>query len=60
MPLKIAILASGSGTNAQAMIDKSADGILPPCDLGGGHKRPFQPISDHSLAHCRFCFIQHP
>ena len=28
MPLKIAILASGSGTNAQAMIDKSADGIL--------------------------------
>ena len=28
MPLKIAILASGSGTNAQAMIDKSAAGIL--------------------------------
>lgn len=28
MPLKIAILASGSGTNAQAMLDKAAAGIL--------------------------------
>lgn len=28
MPLKIAILASGSGTNAQAMIDKAAAGVL--------------------------------
>ena len=28
MPLKIAILASGGGTNAQAMIDKAAAGIL--------------------------------
>ena len=28
MPLKIAILASGSGTNAQAMIDKAAQGVL--------------------------------
>ena len=28
MPLKIAILASGSGTNAQAMIDKAAQGTL--------------------------------
>ncbi len=28
MPLKIAILASGSGTNAQAMMDKAAAGIL--------------------------------
>ena len=28
MPLKIAILASGSGTNAQAMIDKAASGVL--------------------------------
>ena len=28
MPLKIAILASGSGTNAQAMIDKAAQGAL--------------------------------
>ncbi|MDO5484108.1 MAG: phosphoribosylglycinamide formyltransferase [Desulfovibrionaceae bacterium] len=28
MPLKIAILASGSGTNAQAMIDKAAAGLL--------------------------------
>ena len=28
MPLKIAILASGSGTNAQAMFDKIAAGIL--------------------------------
>ena len=28
MPLNIAILASGSGTNAQAMIDKAAQGVL--------------------------------
>ena len=28
MPLKIAILASGSGTNAQAMMDKAAAGVL--------------------------------
>lgn len=28
MPLKIAILASGGGTNAQAMMDKAAAGIL--------------------------------
>lgn len=28
MPLKIAILASGSGTNAQAMLDKAAAGVL--------------------------------
>ena len=28
MPLKIAILASGGGTNAQAMIDKAAAGVL--------------------------------
>ncbi|WP_165078540.1 MULTISPECIES: phosphoribosylglycinamide formyltransferase [unclassified Desulfovibrio] len=28
MPLKIAILASGSGTNAQAMIDKARAGVL--------------------------------
>ena len=28
MPLKIAILASGSGTNAQAMIDKAKAGVL--------------------------------
>ena len=28
MPLKIAILASGNGTNAQAMLDKAAAGIL--------------------------------
>ncbi|WP_299394746.1 phosphoribosylglycinamide formyltransferase [uncultured Desulfovibrio sp.] len=28
MPLNIAILASGSGTNAQAMIDKAAAGLL--------------------------------
>lgn len=28
MPLKIALLASGGGTNAQAMIDKAASGIL--------------------------------
>lgn len=28
MPLKIAILASGGGTNAQAMIDKAASGTL--------------------------------
>ena len=28
MALKIAILASGSGTNAQSMIDKAAQGVL--------------------------------
>lgn len=28
MPLNIAILASGSGTNAQAMFDKAAAGVL--------------------------------
>ncbi|MDE5879055.1 MAG: hypothetical protein K2G99_03375, partial [Desulfovibrio sp.] len=28
MPLKIAILASGSGTNAQAIMDKAAAGVL--------------------------------
>ena len=28
MPLNIAILASGSGTNAQSMIDKAAAGLL--------------------------------
>ena len=28
MPCRIAILASGSGTNAQAMIDKAAEGLL--------------------------------
>lgn len=28
MPLKLAILASGSGSNAQAMLDKAAQGIL--------------------------------
>lgn len=34
MPLKIAILASGSGTNAQAMIDKSAAGIFAVFPIG--------------------------
>ena len=28
MPLNIAILASGSGSNAQAIIDKAAEGVL--------------------------------
>ena len=28
MPLNIAILASGSGSNAQAIIDKAAAGVL--------------------------------